>query len=234
MSVTDIKAAGEIAHAAGALLIVDNTFASPHLQKPLDLGADVVLHSVTKFINGHADIVGGIVVAKTEALHKQIRAMLVNLGANMDPHQAYMVSRGIKTLALRVERAEENARKVAPWLEAHPQVAWVRYIGLVSHPQHELAKRQMTGFGSMIAFDLKGGIEAGRIVMDNVQLAGLAVSLGGVETLISHPASMTHASMARENRVAAGITDGLVRLSVGIEDLEDILSDLDQALGRIG
>lgn len=233
MSVTDIKGAAEIAHAAGALLVVDNTFASPHLQKPLDLGADVVLHSVTKFINGHADIVGGIVVAKTEALHKQLRAMLVNLGANMDPHQSYMVSRGLKTLALRVERAEENARKVAPWLEAHPQVAWVRYIGLPSHPQHELAKRQMTGFGSMIAFELKGGIEAGRIVMDNVRLAGLAVSLGGVETLISHPASMTHAGMARENRLAAGITDGLVRLSVGIEDVEDILADLDQALGYV-
>jgi methionine-gamma-lyase len=234
MSVTDIQAAAEIAHAAGALLVVDNTFASPHLQKPLDLGADLVLHSVTKFINGHADIVGGVVVAKTEALHKQIRAMLVNLGANMDPHQAYMVSRGLKTLALRVERAEENARKIAPWLEAHPEVAWVRYIGLPSHPQHELAKRQMTGFGSMIAFELKGGVEAGRVVMDNVHLAGLAVSLGGVETLISHPASMTHASMPRENRIAAGITDGLVRFSVGIEDLEDILADLEQALGCIG
>lgn len=234
MSVTDIQAAAEIAHAAGALLVVDNTFASPHLQKPLDLGADLVLHSVTKFINGHADIVGGVVVAKTEALHKQIRAMLVNLGANMDPHQAYMVSRGLKTLALRVERAEENARKIAPWLEAHPEVAWVRYIGLPSHPQHDLAKRQMTGFGSMIAFELKGGVEAGRVVMDNVHLAGLAVSLGGVETLISHPASMTHASMPRESRLAAGITDGLVRFSVGIEDVEDILSDLDHALGCIG
>lgn len=234
MSVTDIRGAAAIAHAAGALLVVDNTFASPHLQKPLDLGADVVLHSVTKFINGHADIVGGIVVAKTEALHKQLRAMLVNLGANMDPHQAYLVSRGLKTLALRVERAEQSAHKVAVWLEAHPQVAWVRYIGLPSHPQHELAGRQMTGFGSMIAFELKGGVEAGRIVMDSVQLAGLAVSLGGVETLISHPASMTHASMARENRIGAGITDGLVRLSVGIEDCEDIIHDLDQALGRIG
>jgi methionine-gamma-lyase len=178
--------------------------------------------------------VGGIVVAKTEALHKQLRAMLINLGANMDPHQAYMVSRGLKTLALRVERAEENARQVAPWLEAHPQVAWVRYIGLPSHPQHELSKRQMTGFGSMISFELRGGMEAGRILMDNMHLAGLAVSLGGVETLISHPASMTHASMARENRIAAGITDGLVRFSVGIEDLEDILSDLEQALGCIG
>jgi methionine-gamma-lyase len=233
MSVTDIAAAAEIAHAAGALLVVDNTFASPHLQKPLNLGADVVLHSVTKFINGHADIVGGIVVAKTEALHKQLRAMLITLGANMDPHQAYMVSRGLKTLALRVERAEQNAQKVAPWLEAHPQVAWVRYIGLPSHPQHELCKRQMTGFGSMISFELKGGMEAGRRVMDHVHLAGLAVSLGGVETLISHPASMTHAGMARENRLAAGITDGLVRFSVGIEDVEDILADLEQAFSHI-
>ena len=232
MSVTDIAAAAELAHAAGALLVVDNTFASPHLQKPLDLGADLVLHSVTKFINGHADVVGGIVVSKTEALHKQIRAMLINLGANMDPHQAYLVSRGLKTLALRVERAEQSARLVAPWLEARPEVAWVRYIGLPSHPQHALAGRQMTGYGSMIAFELKGGTEAGRIVMDGVKLAGLAVSLGGVETLISHPASMTHAGMARENRLAAGITDGLVRLSIGIEDVEDILADLDQALRR--
>ena len=234
MSVTDIRAAAEIAHAAGALLVVDNTFASPCLQKPLDLGADLVLHSVTKFINGHADIVGGIVVAKTEALHRQIRAMLVNLGANMDPHQAYLVSRGLKTLALRVERAQENAQQVAAWLEGHPKVAWVRYVGLPSHPQHELCKRQMSGFGSMIAFELKGGLEAGRIVMDSVRLAGLAVSLGGVETLISHPASMTHAGMAREDRLAAGISDGLVRISVGIEDLSDILADLEQALDKLG
>ena len=233
MSVTDLAAAAEMAHAAGALLVVDTTFASPHLQKPLDLGADVVLHSVTKFINGHADIVGGIVVSKTEALHRQIRAMLINLGANMDPHQAYLVSRGLKTLALRVERAEQNTHQVAPWLEARPEVAWVRYIGLPSHPQHALAGRQMTGYGSMISFELKGGTEAGRILMDNVHLAGLAVSLGGVETLISHPASMTHASMPREARLAAGISDGLVRLSIGIEDLADILADLDQALGCI-
>ncbi|MDP2877078.1 MAG: aminotransferase class I/II-fold pyridoxal phosphate-dependent enzyme, partial [Holophaga sp.] len=234
MSVTDIRAAAEIAHSGGALLAVDNTFASPHLQKPLDLGADIVLHSVTKFINGHADIVGGIVIAKTEALHKQLRAMLVNLGANMDPHQSYMVSRGLKTLALRVERAQENAKEVANWLAKHPAVAWVSYVGLPSHPQHELAKRQMSGPGSMIAFELKGGIEAGRVLMDNVHLAGLAVSLGGVETLISHPASMTHASMAHESRIAAGITDGLVRISVGIEDLEDIIEDLEQALAHIG
>lgn len=234
MSVTDIAGAAEIAHAHGALLVVDNTFASPVLQKPLDLGADVVLHSVTKFINGHADVVGGIVVARSEDLHKKIRAMLVNLGANMDPHQAYLVSRGLKTLSLRVREAQVNAEKVASWLEQHPQVAWVRYVGLPSHPQFELARRQMAGPGSMIAFELKGGLEAGRTLMDSVRLAGLAVSLGGVETLISHPASMTHAGMAREDRLTAGISDGLVRLAVGIEDVEDILADLGQALDRIG
>jgi methionine-gamma-lyase len=233
MQVTDLAAAAKIAHDAGAVLVVDNTFASPCLQKPLDLGADVVLHSVTKFINGHADVVGGIVVSKREELHKKIRGMMIMLGCNMDPHQAYMVSRGLKTLALRVERAQENAQKVAEWLEQQPQVQWARYIGLPSHPQHELAKRQMSGFGSMISFELKGGVAAGRTVMDHVHLAGLAVSLGGVETLISHPASMTHAGMARPDRLAAGITDGLVRLSVGIEDVEDIIADLDQALHQI-
>jgi len=233
MQVTDLAAAAKIAHDAGAVLVVDNTFASPCLQKPLDLGADVVLHSVTKFINGHADVVGGIVVSKREELHKKIRGMMIMLGCNMDPHQAYMVSRGLKTLALRVERAQENAQKVAEWLEQQPQVQWARYIGLPSHPQHELAKRQMSGFGSMISFELKDGVAAGRTVMDHVHLAGLAVSLGGVETLISHPASMTHAGMARPDRLAAGITDGLVRLSVGIEDVEDIIADLDQALHQI-
>jgi len=233
MQVTDIAAAARIAHEAGAVLVVDNTFASPCLQKPLDLGADVVLHSVTKFINGHADVVGGIVVGRTEELHKKIRGMMIMMGCNMDPHQAYLVSRGLKTLALRVERAQENAQKVAEWLEGHPKIEWVRYIGLPSHPQHELSRRQMSGFGAMIAFELRGGVAAGRTVMDNVRLAGLAVSLGGVETLISHPASMTHAGMARPDRVAAGITDGLVRLSVGIEDVEDIIADLDQALAKV-
>jgi methionine-gamma-lyase len=233
MHVTDIGGVAQIAHAHGALLVVDNTFASPILQKPLDLGADVVLHSVTKSINGHADLVGGIVVARTDALHRQVRTMMIAMGCNMDPHQAFLVHRGLKTLALRVERQQASAAVVAAWLEAHPQVASVRYIGLRSHPQHELARRQMRGFGSMIAFELEGGAEAGRTVMDNVRLAGLAVSLGGVETLISHPASMTHAGMARANRLSAGITDGLVRLSVGIEDVEDVIEDLGQALAKI-
>jgi methionine-gamma-lyase len=233
MTVTDIAAVAEIAHASGALLVVDNTFASPILQKPLELGADVVLHSVTKFINGHADLVGGVMVAKTEELHRRLRSMMIAMGCNMDPHQAFLVHRGLKTLALRVERQQANAMVVASWLESRPEVASVRYIGLPSHPQHQLARRQMRGFGSMIAFELRGGVEAGRIVMDNVHIAALAVSLGGVETLISHPASMTHAGMSRADRLAAGIADGLVRLAVGIEDVQDLVDDLGQALAMV-
>lgn len=230
MLVTDIRAVAEMAHAHGCMLVVDNTFASPYLQKPLDLGADVVLHSVTKFLNGHADVVGGVIVAKTKDLHKRIRPLMVNFGCNMDPHQAFLVLRGIKTLGIRVERAQQNAMVIAHWLEKHPKVAWVRYIGLESHPQHALVKQQMSGFGSMISLELKGGLEAGQRVMDRVRLAALAVSLGGVESLIEHPASMTHASMSREDREAAGITDGLVRYSVGIEDVDDLIADLEQAL----
>ena len=233
MQVTDLRAVAQIAHEHGCLLVVDNTFASPYLQRPIELGADVVLHSVTKFINGHADVVGGIIVTQTDELQRRIRALMINLGCNMDPHQAFMVLRGLKTLALRIERAQENALRIARWLEAHPKVAWVRYIGLPSHPQHDLVRRQMRGFGSMISFELKGGLEAGRKLMDQVRLATLAVSLGGVETLIEHPASMTHAGMSREERLAAGISDGLVRYSVGIEDVEDLLADLGQALEAI-
>jgi methionine-gamma-lyase len=233
MLVTDIRAVSDLAHQHGCRVVVDNTFASPYLQTPLDLGADVVFHSVTKFINGHADVVGGIIVAKDEALVKQLRAMMVILGCNMDPHQAFLVSRGLKTLSLRVERAQQSAMKIASWLEAHPKVAWVRYVGLPSHPQHELVKRQMNGFGSMISFELKGGYEAGRRLMDGVKLATLAVSLGGVETLIEHPASMTHAGMSEADRLEGGITAGLVRYSVGIEDVEDLVADLSDALDRL-
>ena len=233
MLVTDLQAVAEIAHGHGALLVVDNTFASPYLQKPLDLGADVVLHSVTKFINGHADVVGGIVVGKTEALYKQLRAMVVIMGCNMDPHQASMVSRGLKTLAIRVDRAQANAREIAVWLEKHPKVEWVSYLGLPSHPQFELARRQMAGPGAMISFGVKGGVDAGARLMDSVKLAALAVSLGGVETLICHPASMTHASMGRQARIEGGVSDGLVRYSVGIEDVEDLIADLEQALDKV-
>lgn len=230
MQVTDIAAAAAIAHEHGSLLVVDNTFASPYLQRPLELGADVVLHSVTKFINGHADVVGGILVASDQSVLARLREIMVQSGCNMDPHQAFLVLRGLKTLGIRVERAQQNAMAVARWLEAHPKVASVRYIGLPSHPQHELARKQMSGFGSMISFELTGGFEAGRRLMDHVRLAVLAVSLGGVETLIEHPASMTHAAMSREAREAAGFTDGLVRYSVGIEDVEDLIADLEQAL----
>ena len=233
MQVTDVRAVAAIAHEHGCALVVDNTFASPYLQKPLDLGADVSLHSVTKFINGHADVVGGIIVTKTEEMWRRIRPLMINLGSNMDPHQAFLVLRGLKTLGLRMERAQAGALAIARWLEARPEVAWVRYVGLPSHPQHELARRQMSGFGAMISFELKGGLEAGRAVMDHVKLATLAVSLGGVETLIEHPASMTHAGMSREARLEAGITDGLVRYSVGIEDVADLIADLEQSFRAI-
>ena len=233
MQVTDLRAVAKIAHDNRCVLVVDNTFASPYLQRPLELGADIVLHSITKFINGHADVVGGVVVTRTEELYRKIRPLMVNLGCNMDPHQAFLVIRGLKTLGLRMDRAQQSALQIARWLEAHPKVAWVRYLGLASHPQHELVRRQMSGFGSMISFELKGGIGAGVRLMDNVRLATLAVSLGGVETLIEHPASMTHAGMSREDRIAAGITDGLVRYSVGIEDVDDLIADLDQALKTV-
>ena len=233
MDITDIAACAEIARAHNLILVVDNTFSSPYLQKPLDLGADVVLHSVTKFINGHADIVGGIIVAKDPEIYKKIRHCMVYMGCNMDPTQAYMVIRGVKTLALRIERSQENAMKIARYLENHPKVAWIKYPGLETHPQYKLAKAQMTGFGGMMSFGLKGGYEAGRKLMDNVHLALLAVSLGGVETLIQHPASMTHAAVSKEDKLSAGITDDLIRFSVGIEDVEDIIQDLADALEKV-
>lgn len=230
MEITDIRACAKIANEHHLVLVVDNTFCSPYLQKPLDLGADVVLHSITKFINGHADIVGGVIVAKDPEIYKKIRHSMVYMGCNMDPTQAFMVLRGVKTLAIRIDRAQESAMKVAQFLQSHPSVAWINYPGLESHPQYELAKTQMNGFGSMMSFGLKGGYEAGKKLMDNVHLATLAVSLGGVESLIQHPASMTHAGVSKENKLAAGITDDLVRFSVGIEDVEDIIHDLREAL----
>lgn len=233
MEITDIRACAKIAREHNLILVVDNTFCSPYLQKPLDMGADVVLHSITKFINGHADIVGGVIVAKEPEIYKKIRHSMVYMGCNMDPTQAFMVIRGVKTLAIRIERAQESAMKVAHFLQSHPKVAWIKYPGLESHPQYELAKTQMNGFGSMMSFGLVGGYETGKKLMDNVHLAILAVSLGGVETLIQHPASMTHAAVSKENKLAAGITDDLVRFSVGIEDVEDIINDLKQALNTI-
>ena len=233
IAITDIKKASEIAHKHGIIVVVDNTFSSPYLQKPLDLGADVSLHSLTKFINGHADIVGGALIAKDPEIYQKLRKTMVYMGGNMDPHQAYMVIRGVKTLSLRIDRAQENAMKVAEFLENHPKVAWVKYPGLKSFPQYELAKQQMKGPGAMISFELKGGYEAGITLMNNVHLALLAVSLGGVESLIQHPASMTHAGVPKEARLAANITEGLVRFAVGIENVEDIIADLDHALAKI-
>jgi len=233
MGITDIEAVVKVAHAAGIPVCIDNTFSSPYLQKPFEMGVDIVLHSMTKFINGHADIVAGMVITRTEKYYAAIRGAMVNIGSNMDPHQAYLVIRGLKTLGIRIDRAQENAIKVADYLEAHPKVEWVKYPGLKSHPQYELAKKQMSGPGSMISFEVKGGLKAGKTLMDNVHLALLAVSLGGVETLIQHPASMTHSKIPKEQREEAHITDGLVRFAVGIEDVEDIIADLDQALALV-
>ncbi len=233
MELTDIEAAAALAHEHDILVVVDNTFSSPWLQNPLDLGADAVLHSVTKFINGHADVVGGIIVTKTKELYDRIRPVMVSFGFNMDPHQAFLVHRGVKTLSLRIEKAQQSAMEIARWLENHPAVEWVKYPGLPSHPQYELAKKQMKGFGTMISFELKGGYDAGEKLMNHIQIALLAVSLGGVETLIQHPASMTHSGLPRKERLEAGITDGLVRYSTGIEDTKDLLEDLEQALNHV-
>ena len=233
IQLTDIKKASEIAHKNNILVCVDNTFCSPYLQKPLDLGADIVLHSLTKFINGHADIVGGAIIAKDKELYSTIRKAMVYMGGNMDPHQAYLIIRGVKTLSLRIDKAQESAMRIAEYLESHPKVEWIKYPGLKSFAQYELAKEQMNGFGSMISFGVKGGYEAGRTLMDNVHLATLAVSLGGVETLIQHPASMTHAGVSKENKEAAHITDELVRYSVGIENVEDLITDLKNALSKV-
>jgi methionine-gamma-lyase len=230
---SDLAAIAGLAHKRGALVVVDNTFMTPVLQQPLALGADVVIHSLTKFLNGHADVVGGVIVVRDKPAYDLMRKTLNHLGGVLPPFEAFLVHRGIKTLALRMERHCANAQQIAEWLERHPKVAWVRFPGLPSHPQYELGKRQMKGPGGMISFELKAGIEAGRTLMNSTRLCVLAVSLGGVETLIQHPASMTHASMGREHRLKAGITDGLVRLSVGIEAVEDLIADLDQALTRV-
>jgi len=233
IGIVDLKGLAEIAHRANIPLVVDNTFCSPYLQRPIEFGADIVVHSMTKFINGHADIVAGIIIAAREEDYKKLRPVMTNMGCNMDPHQAFMTRRGLKTLAIRIDRAQENAIKIAEYLEHHPQIEWIKYPGLKSHPQHDLAMRQMDGPGAMMSFEVKGGLEAGKTLMDNVRLALLAVSLGGIETLIQHPASMTHSKMIPESRDEAGISEGLVRLSVGIENVEDIIADLEQALGKI-
>jgi methionine-gamma-lyase len=229
LKLTDIRAVSQIAKHHGLMTMVDNTFMSPYFQRPIELGADIVIHSLTKYLSGHSDIVGGIVVGSSDFL-KKLDPMLKNTGAILGPFEAWLTLRGIKTLPLRMEKHNENALKIAEFLETHPKIQKVYYPGLKSHPQHDLAKKQMTGFGGVVCFDVKGGLEAGRRLMNSVRLCTLAVSLGAVETLIEHPASMTHATVAKDERLRAGITDNLVRLSVGIEDIEDIIEDLEQAL----
>ena len=233
ISISDIEAISTIASKNNIPVCVDNTFCSPYLQNPLDLGADIVLHSLTKFINGHADIVGGIVIPKTKEDYDKLNYTMINFGFNMDPHQAFLVRRGVKTLGIRIDRAQENAMKVAKFLDSHPKIEWGMYPGLKSHPQYELGKKQMKGPGSIISFGLKGGLTAGRMLINHLEFCILAVSLGGIETLIQHPASMTHSKLSEEAKVSGGITDGLVRLSIGIEEPEDIITDLEKALEKV-
>jgi len=232
MEITDLAAAAALARRRGVLLAVDNTFMSPYLQRPLELGADLVLHSTTKYLNGHSDGVGGAIMLNDSALADRLGFLQNAAGAILGPFDSWLVLRGVKTLALRMRKHDENGRAVARFLASHPKVQKVYYPGLPSHPQYDLARRQMRGFGGMIAFET-GSLESARRVLKNVRLCSLAESLGGVETLISHPATMTHASVPAEERQRLGITDGLVRISVGIEDLEDLIADLDQALAAI-
>ncbi len=233
LCISDIEQISKIAHQHNAVVVVDNTFMSPALQNPLKLGADVVLHSLTKFLNGHADVVGGIVVVKDEKTYIHFRKTLNQIGGVIDPFNSFLVHRGLKTLAIRMEKHSKNAQKIAEWLEKHPLVKGIRFPGLKSHPNYEAGLKQHSAPGGLIKFEVEGGFEAGKIFMNSLKLCTLAVSLGGVETLIQHPASMTHFSMGKEARLAGGVTDGLVRLSVGIENVDDIIADLDQALEKV-
>ncbi len=232
MQLTDLAAAAELAQRHGALLVVDNTFMSPYLQTPLDQGAHLVLHSTTKFLNGHSDSIGGVVCTNREDLATSLDFVAKAAGATLSPFEAWLIQRGMKTLALRVDRAQQTAQQLAEMLDEHEAVQHVYYPGLPAHPDHALAKRQMKGFGAMISFDLEG-YDAVKTLLDAVEVCVLAESLGGVETLISHPASMTHASIPEKVRQERGIGDGLVRISVGIEDAEDLVGDLQQALDRL-
>ncbi len=232
LRLTDLAAACEVAHTRNVAVVVDNTFASPYVQRPIDFGADLVIHSTTKFLNGHSDSVGGVVVATREDHIEWLRFIQNAEGAIIGPMDAWLVLRGTKTLPIRMERHNANAMVLAEFLASHPKVTQVHYPGLTSHPQHALAKKQMRGFGGLISFAL-GSLENATTLLNNVRLMALAESLGGVETLISHPATMTHASVPADRRMQIGITDDLVRVSVGIEDVEDLKEDLAQALDRI-
>ena len=232
LSITDIAAISEIAHANNVRVVVDNTFASPYLQRPLTMGADIVLHSTTKFLNGHSDSVGGVVILKHQDDVEWMKFVQNAAGAILGPMDAWLILRGTKTLTVRMEKTNSNAQVIAEFLAGHNKVPRTIYPGLASHPHHALAKRQMRGFGGLISFDV-GSLDAAKGVLNNLKLMALAESLGGVETLISHPAMMTHASVPPERRAMLGITDGLIRISVGIEDVEDLQADLAQALESI-
>jgi methionine-gamma-lyase len=234
LDIIDIKAVAEIVHEHGALLMVDNTFLSPYGQTPIELGADIVVHSATKYLNGHGDVIGGIVAGRKDMISEIRMAGIKDMtGACMSPFDSWLVARGMKTLGVRMDRHCANAMQVAEALEDHPKVSKVYYPGLLSHPQHELAKKQMKCFGGVLSFELKGGRDAGIELMNQVKLCSLAVSLGDTETLIQHPASMTHSVIPFEKRKQMGITEGLVRISVGLEDPEDILKDLFDALNQV-
>jgi cystathionine beta-lyase len=232
MEVTDLAGAAEIAHRHGAILAVDNTFLSPCFQRPLELGADVVVHSTTKFLNGHSDSIGGVLVAKSAEHGEWFAFVQKSEGAILSPFDSFLVLRGIKTLGVRMDRHETNGRALAELLAGHPKVRKVLYPGLPDHPGHEVQKRQATGFGALLTFDV-GSYDAAKRFLDRVEVMSLAESLGGVETLTSHPASMTHASVPPEKRAELGITDGLVRISVGLEDLADLTADVEQALAAV-
>jgi len=232
MTLTDIRAVADICHERDVELSVDNTFMSPYFQRPIELGADIVMHSTTKFLNGHSDGLGGVLVATTPKHKEQFAFVQKCTGGILSPFESWLVLRGVKTLAVRMKQHDENGREIAAFLAQHKNVKQVFYPGLPDHPQHELAKKQMTGFGSMISFET-GSLEKANALLKSVRVCTLGESLGGVETLISHPATMTHAAVGAEERARLGITDGLVRLSVGIEDVNDLLVDLDQALNHL-
>jgi methionine-gamma-lyase len=230
LDIIDIKMWNSVERKEKLPLIVDNTFATPYLQNPLSLGADIVIHSATKYLSGHSDALGGIIIGSENMINRIREEYIFHYGPVISPFNAWLILRGIKTLALRVKRQSDNAMSIAKWLQKHPAVINVYYPGIESGPGHRLAKKQMRGFGGMLSFEVKGGVEAGRKIMGRVKLARLAVSLGSCETLIQHPASMTHSTYTKQERAKAGITDGLIRLSIGIEAAADIISDLENAM----
>jgi len=233
LKITDLAKVAEVTKKHNIIFVVDSTFMSPYFQNPLDFGADIVVHSVTKFINGHSDVVMGVLATNSESLYADLKFLQNGIGAVPSPFDCFLALRGVKTLHVRMKQHEENAKKVVKYLESHPKIDKVVYPGLASHPQHELAKKQMRGFGGMVTFYLKGGIAESRLFLEKIKIFALAESLGGVESLIELPSVMTHASVPAEERVKLGISDSLIRLSVGIEDVDDLIADIEQALNAL-